>query len=118
MKSRISSLISRPALLQNLAWQARLGFRLVREPSVPAWLKAILALPLLYVISPIDVLPDVIPVIGQLDDLGVILLALEMFARYCPAEVVAFHRDAIRHGRPYSPTPGSGIVIDAQFRRE
>lgn len=117
MATRLASLLSRPAILRSLGSHARLAFRLVREPNVPVWLKAVLALPLLYVISPIDVLPDVIPIVGQLDDLGVIMLALEMFVRHCPAEVVAFHRAAIDQGRPYSPIPGNGVIIDAEFRR-
>jgi uncharacterized membrane protein YkvA (DUF1232 family) len=118
MAARISALLSRPALLRTLAARSRLAWRLVREPTVPMWLKAALALPLLYVASPVDVLPDFLPVLGQLDDLGVILFGLELFVRYCQPEVVAFHRNAIEAGRPYSPIPGNGVVIDAEWRRE
>lgn len=118
MPARISALLSRPVLLRTLADRTRLAWRLVREPNVPTWLKAALTLPLLYVASPIDVLPDVLPVLGQLDDLGVILFGLELFVRHCPPEVVAFHRNAIEAGRPYSPIPGNGVVIDAEWRRE
>jgi len=59
----------------------------------------------LYVISPLDFVPDFLPVLGQLDDLGVVLLALEGFTRLCPTEAVEFHRAAIAQGRKYDPMP-------------
>lgn len=72
----------------------------------------------LYVISPLDFVPDVLPALGQLDDLGVILIALEVFPRLCPAEAVGFHRAAIAQGRTYYPMPPAGEIIDAEFHRE
>jgi uncharacterized membrane protein YkvA (DUF1232 family) len=118
MAVRIASLLSRPTLLRALASHVRLAVRLLREPGVPLASKALLALPLLYVVSPLDALPDILPGLGQLDDLGVILLALEAFVRLCPPQVVAHHRDAMDAGRPYAPVPPAGIVIDAEFHRE
>jgi hypothetical protein len=53
-----------------------------------------------------------------LDDAGVLLLALESFLRLCPEGVVEFHRAAMASGRPFSPMPPGGTVIDAEFRRE
>ncbi len=91
------SLLSRPALLGTLFTHVRLAARLAREPRVPRLVKALLALPVLYVISPIDLLPDLVPILGQIDDLGVVLLALAGFLKACPPELVAFHRT--RHGR-------------------
>lgn len=46
----------------------------VRDPQVALWRKLSGLFAALYVISPIDVIPDVIPVIGWLDDLGVMSL--------------------------------------------
>ena len=107
----------RPAMLRTLWAHLRLAVRLVREPSVPIALKALLALPLFYVVWPIDVLPDLVPLLGQLDDLGVLLLALESFLKIVPSHAVSFHRDAISGGRPYSRMKPTDVVIDAQFRR-
>ena len=65
-----------------------------------------------------DAVPDLIPVLGQLDDLGFVVFALEMFVRLCPAAAVAFHRAALTGGRRYGPMPQADEVIDAEFRRE
>jgi uncharacterized membrane protein YkvA (DUF1232 family) len=107
----------RPALLRALYTQVRLVARLVREPRVPASMKALLALPALYVISPIDILPDIVPGLGQLDDLGVVLLALQAFIRLCPPLAVAFHRGALDGGRPFAPMSPEDVVVDAEWRR-
>ena len=53
----------------------RLSFA-VRHPAAPAWLKLGTALIVLYVVSPIDLIPDALPVIGVVDDLIVVPLAI------------------------------------------
>lgn len=71
----------------------------------------------LYLISPIDVLPDVIPLIGQMDDVALVLAALAFFVRICPLDAVTFHRSAIAEGRRYSRMSPRAEVIDAEWRR-
>lgn len=104
----------------------RLAWRLYRDPRVPGLVKGIVpALAALYVVSPIDVIPDVILGIGQLDDLGVVSLALVMtvtaLKRLAPREVVAEHLAAMRDG-PVRGSPstrdtnGAGQVIDVKYR--
>jgi uncharacterized membrane protein YkvA (DUF1232 family) len=96
---------------------ARLAIRLFREPRVPTLLKAVPLLALLYVLSPIDLVPDFIPGLGQLDDLGIILAALELFVRSCPDGAQAFHREAIAQRRRYASMTSTDDVIDAQWRQ-
>ena len=50
--------------------------------------KALLVLTLVYVVSPLDVIPDFIPVIGEMDDVAVVLSGLWLFIRLCPPAVV------------------------------
>ncbi len=52
--------------------------RYLRDPSVGKGRKVLLVLAVLYVISPIDAIPDVIPVIGWLDDIGFLGFAATM----------------------------------------
>jgi uncharacterized membrane protein YkvA (DUF1232 family) len=66
--------------------------------------KAVPVLAGVYVVSPLDLIPDALPILGQLDDLGVLLLALRLFLRLCPGEAVRFHQGALAQGRPYTAT--------------
>jgi uncharacterized membrane protein YkvA (DUF1232 family) len=116
MAIRISSWLSRSLGLRLLLTQARLALRLFREPKVPVALKAVPILAGLYVLSPIDLVPDFLPGLGQLDDLGVIIAALELFVRLCPSVAQAFHRDAITQRRPYAPMSSTDDVIEAEWR--
>lgn len=116
MAIRISSWLSRPWSLRSLIAQARLAFRLLREPRVPMVLKAVPLFALLYLISPIDFVPDFIPGLGQLDDLGIILAALELFVRLSPDGAQTYHREAINQRRRYSPMTPTDEIIEAEWR--
>jgi uncharacterized membrane protein YkvA (DUF1232 family) len=113
-----TQLLTKPGLLKGLLSQARLAARLIREPTVPVVTKMVPALGFLYLVSPIDFVPDLLPVLGQLDDIGIVLAAMELFLHLCPAAPAAYHRNALAAGRPFSPMPGDGQSIDAEFRRE
>jgi uncharacterized membrane protein YkvA (DUF1232 family) len=115
---RTTSLLSLPSLLRTLLAHVRLSVRLLRDPAVPLLLKLLPFAALAYLVSPVDGVPDFIPVLGQLDDLGVLMLALESFLRLSPERVVQFHRTAMAHSRGYSPAPGGAgaEVVDAEFR--
>jgi len=109
------------ALLGTLFSRVRLTGRLLREPAVPLIVKTLPLVAALYVIFPLDFVPDLIPVLGQLDDLGVIVVALEAFIHLCPPDAIAFHGAAISQGRKYTPMlrqENPGKVIDAEFRRD
>jgi uncharacterized membrane protein YkvA (DUF1232 family) len=116
MAIRISSWLSRPLSLRSLLLQARVAVRLFREPRVPMVLKALPLLACLYVVSPVDLVPDFIPGLGQLDDLGIILATLELFVRLCPTGAQLFHREAIARQRRYAPMASTDDVIEAEWR--
>lgn len=118
MGDHVTSWLSRSSLLRTLVSHVRLTVRLLREPQVPLLMKALPVLAAIYVVFPLDFVPDFLPILGQLDDLGVILVALESFLKVCPAGAVDFHRAAIAGGRRYSPMPLAGEIIDVDFRRE
>ncbi len=62
-------------------------WRVMRDPRTPGWLKMLPLLALIYILSPIDLLPDLaIPGIGSLDDLIILLLALRMLIDLAPGE--------------------------------
>ena len=65
-----------------------LARRLRADPRVPFKAKAAVVLAGLWVLSPIDLLPEFLPVIGPLDDVVVVALALRFAARRVPREVL------------------------------
>lgn len=67
----------------------RLWFAL-GHPQSPGWLKAGAAALALYLVSPIDLIPDVLPVIGVLDDLVIVPLVLRWLLSRLPAEIRAY----------------------------
>jgi len=71
----------------------RLLWRLMRDPRVPARSKAMLVFLGAYLVSPIDLIPDVIPGLGQLDDLFIVAFALDQLLNRVPEEVVLDHWD-------------------------
>jgi len=76
---------------RNLILQARLVWLLMSDPRVPLWLKAMPVGAVAYLFFPVDAIPDVIPVLGQLDDVAVVLLGFRIFIEFCPAHVVEEH---------------------------
>jgi uncharacterized membrane protein YkvA (DUF1232 family) len=76
----------------------RLWFAL-RHPAAPTWLKVGTALIVLYVLSPVDLLPDVIPVLGWVDDIVLVPFAIRWLLGRLPPQLRA---DAERQsGGPY-----------------
>ena len=73
--------------------RARRLWRALKHPASPAWLKWAVAGLALYLLSPVDLLPDVIPVLGLVDDLVLIPLAIRALLNRLPANVRA---DALR----------------------
>jgi uncharacterized membrane protein YkvA (DUF1232 family) len=63
--------------------------RLRRDPRVPRRAKLAVAFAGLWVLSPIDLIPEFLPVIGPLDDVVVVALALRYAARRVPRDVLA-----------------------------
>ena len=105
-------------LIASLVSQVRLAVRLLREPRVSTFAKAVPFLAALYLVSPLDIIPDVLPILGQIDDLVIAFIALQAFVRLCPQPAVAFHRTAIAEGRRYAPMSSTDCFIDAEWRRE
>jgi uncharacterized membrane protein YkvA (DUF1232 family) len=121
MSARVSWWLARPGAFRTLLSDVHLALRLFRERAVPFYLKAVPLATLAYVLSPLDFVPDIFPIVGQLDDLGIVILGLKVFLRLCPPDAVSFHREAILKRRPFAPmsaTAHAGAdVIDAEFRR-
>ncbi len=86
-----------------------------RDPRVPWYAKALAAVVVGYAFSPVDLIPDFIPVLGYLDDLVLIPLGVALVLRLIPAEVMAECRARaaaeLAEGRPVSRVAAAVIVV-------
>jgi len=82
-------------LVTHLPSFVRLFSRLAKDSRVGLGPKLLLAGILAYLIFPIDLLPDFLVGLGQVDDLLVLFLGLKLFLRLCPKAVVQEHVRAI-----------------------
>jgi uncharacterized membrane protein YkvA (DUF1232 family) len=83
-----------------------------RDPRVPWYAKAVAIAVATYAASPIDLIPDFIPVIGYLDDLIIVPLGIALVIKLIPPEIMAEHRAlaTAAQDRPVSKT-AAGIII-------
>ena len=63
-----------------------------RDPRVPWYAKALAIAVAGYAVSPIDLIPDFIPVLGYLDDLIIVPLGILLVVRLIPPAIMAEHR--------------------------
>ena len=69
-----------------------MAWYLVRSPEVPLYLKLLPALAVVYVLLPTDFIPDVFPVLGQLDDVTALLVGAKVFIELALQETHRYFR--------------------------
>jgi len=80
----------------NAFWfSLRLTYRLFLDSRVPFYTKVVPLLTVFYVFSPLDVIPDFLIAIGQLDDFLIVSLGMQFFERLVPEEIVEEHRQRL-----------------------
>jgi uncharacterized membrane protein YkvA (DUF1232 family) len=104
----------------GLLKQARLAWRLWNDGRVPGWVKLIPVAGLIYLLSPIDLVPDLLlPGLGDVDDVVMLLLALKMFVDFSPPGVVREHLEEMMGRSRRRRDPGSASAqryVDATYR--
>lgn len=95
----------------HMLQRVQLLWGLLRDDRISIWLRRVGPMAILaYVISPIDLIPDFILGVGQVDDLGVaafgMILLLRLMTRFAPDAVVAEHVSRII-GAPSRPMHGA-----------
>jgi uncharacterized membrane protein YkvA (DUF1232 family) len=84
-----------------------------RDPRVPWHAKALAVAVAAYALSPIDLIPDFIPVLGQLDDLILVPLGIALVVRLIPPPIMAEHRAAATRALAEPATTAGAIAIVA-----
>ena len=82
-------------LLTTFRKELRLAWAVLRDPRAPKAAKLVTVLAALYVISPIDFVPDTIPILGWLDDGMIGFLLLQLAFRFLPAELLSSLRERV-----------------------
>ncbi|TBW56174.1 DUF1232 domain-containing protein [Marinobacter halodurans] len=86
-----------------------------RDPRTPWLAKIVVAVVVAYALSPIDLIPDVIPVLGYLDDVILLPLGIALAIRLVPETVMvdcrAQAREAFQGGRPINRWAGIVVIV-------
>ncbi len=86
-----------------------------RHPDTPWYAKLFVAAIVAYALSPIDLIPDFIPIVGYLDDLVLIPIGIALAVKLVPPPVLAECRartqDAMVNGKPISRIAGAVIAL-------
>ncbi|MCD6289893.1 MAG: DUF1232 domain-containing protein [Anaerolineae bacterium] len=109
---------SSPSFWAELWRTLRLAWRLLGDRRVSPFLKVLVpGLAVVYLLFPIDVVPDGLPGLGQLDDLAILILAARLLVEMSPPSVVAQYESELR-GKTGSQTDMTSPedVMDAEYR--
>ena len=84
-----------------------------RDPRVPWYAKALAICVAGYALSPIDLIPDFVPILGYMDDVIIVPLGILIVVKLIPPEIMAEHRAlaAAAQGRPVSHAATIVIVV-------
>jgi uncharacterized membrane protein YkvA (DUF1232 family) len=80
--------------LASIKQEIRIYQAVLRDSETPRLAKWLLGLALAYLISPIDLIPDFIPILGQIDDLLIVPLLIGLALKLIPDHIVLRHRAA------------------------
>jgi len=88
-------------------------YRAARDPRVPWYAKALAFCIAGYALSPIDLIPDFVPILGYVDDVIIVPLGILAVVKLIPPEIMAEHRAlaAAAQDRPVSRTAAMVIGI-------
>ncbi len=106
----------RPGTLEELFENVRVAWYLFMDGRINPMLRfGIPLLVVVYVVSPIDLVPDLIPGLGQVDDIAAIWLGLRYFLSSCPSDIVDEHRAVVR-GQKTAPPAQDPEVVEGDYR--
>jgi uncharacterized membrane protein YkvA (DUF1232 family) len=86
-------------------------YRAARDPRVPWYAKALALFVAGYALSPIDLIPDFIPVVGYLDDVILVPLGILLAVKLIPPGIMAEHRALAAAAQERPVSRGAAIII-------
>lgn len=114
---KLAQKAKQPGFWREMWQQARLVYHLIRDPEVPFYLKVLPFLSVVYLVIPVDFLPDILIGLGQLDDITVMLVGAKIFMELVPQDVVARHLKTIRQEDGYGTEEevSKSIIIGGEY---
>lgn len=97
MESTLTTDVKDDGFWKEIWRQVRLVWHLLRSPEVPIYLKLVPLAAVIYALIPTDLVPDFLPVLGQLDDVTALLVGAKVFIELSPQDAVARHVQAMRN---------------------
>ena len=114
MSEERKPVVTSPGVLKQIIQTLRLAWRVLNDSRISLFPKLIPAAALVYVVSPIDLIPDFILGLGQIDDIGIVVLGIALFIEMCPRAIVDAHRAAL--DAELDAPPKEEDVIDGSYR--
>ena len=103
-------------VLTEIVRNAQLAWHLLTDHRVSLMTKLVIpGMMVGYLLWPIDLLPDVVPLLGQLDDLAILALGIKLFIELCPRDIVREYRGEAAGAAPTGQA-AEGDTIDADYR--
>ena len=100
---------------QHLKMETYALYLAARDPRTPWYAKLLVAGVVAYAFSPIDLIPDFVPVLGHLDDLILIPLGIALAIKLVPHDVLgecrARAKETIENGKPVGRVAGAVIIL-------
>ena len=106
-------------LVQDFVRHIKLIWLLIKDKRVNIFLKVLPVASLVYLVSPLDLLPGmVVPVIGALDDAAIIWIGTSLFISLCPEEIVHQHTLSLEKTLTgtWNNAQGEDEIVDAVAR--
>tara|TARA_B100000749_G_C18264711_1_gene397800 strand:- start:336 stop:674 length:339 start_codon:yes stop_codon:yes gene_type:complete len=98
--------------MPRLAWNLiHLIWKLILDRRISIFPKLIIPAVLIYFLSPIDLVPDILPVLGHLDDILIILPALIAFFLMIPKNIISEHTQNIKSSKKNT----RNTIIDGSY---
>ena len=72
----------------------------LKDPRCPRMARLLLGAAIVYAVSPVDIIPDFIPVFGHLDDILIVPLLVWLALKIIPGELISEHRSFVRLNSP------------------
>jgi uncharacterized membrane protein YkvA (DUF1232 family) len=113
-------------IIREVVQQAKLAYNLILDPRVHPIVKLIPVAAVAYLFLPTDLVPDIIPIVGQVDDLAILMIGLRFFFEFAPPEVVQEHLKRLSQKirgdwnvdkSPDKP-PAGGEIMDGTYRED